>query len=293
MGIGRNRVLQAIVFFAVLWAFSGFSGDRVHAEDVLPEWGDLTHCTISGSDRVIVDYLCGDGISEEVVYLYLGYDPETGRLYPFWSDGSDFEPMDIDGMMILQTNTDGLLEVLFQNEEEVLATADRLCGSRGFNHFGVQIMFDDETYNAGEGKLVDTDGDGKADAVLLEVNGVALSRKKAGQVQRLLGSELRAAMSIPLEYFQDGSNNFWVIPCDMGGGDEYFVPVFANRDLLIQCGDERALITSEATVDGDGECIVPVPTLRGWGYAGLIFLILASGIWMMRRKGFGRGLTKN
>ncbi|MBW1819340.1 MAG: hypothetical protein JRJ60_19550, partial [Deltaproteobacteria bacterium] len=48
MGIGRHRVLQTIVFFAVLWAFSGFSGDRVHAEDVLPEWGDLTHCTISG-----------------------------------------------------------------------------------------------------------------------------------------------------------------------------------------------------------------------------------------------------
>ena len=297
----RHGVLLAICFFAVMWTFAGLDGYRAQAQPTGPQWGDLTHCTISGWDRIYVDGDCSEGISlgYEPNYRYdllLGYDPATKRLYPFIYDGGDGPyPMEFEGTMTLQTSTENLLEVRMQSSEsaeEAVVRAERLCGATGFNRLGVLFQYDEETYVAGEGSLVDTDGDRKVDAILFAINSSTLSSKRVGQLGRALRAPVQMVMSESLSYYSEGGMNFWHIPCGGDMGEEVFVPVDGAHNLTLQCGDQTAFIPSEAFLDGDGHCLMPVPALTGWGAAGLIFLIFATGIWAMRRTGFGRGLDK-
>jgi len=245
-----NPDSTALVKFAAVFMLSAVSGMAQAA---------FGNCTVSGQAGVIQGF---NGTPINGTTWTAEYDPDTNQAR-ITTDGY----IACSGPVTQYANTLALCGLTFEKRN----------GSPVFNfaHFS-------NRQGSGDGILVDTNGDGLADALELAL--------------RYPGAPA-ALMNIPLQYYPLGTTSptYWWLPRQLPYAPgltfdiqaDYFTPVNAQTlNLVIQCPGgltvATGLRTSAVNVGAS-----PVPTASFWGYAAMILLLMLAGIWMLRRRGFG------
>lgn len=265
-----------------------------------PCLNELVPCNISGMDSVMIRYPiivnddpCGlmpDPESTEGMDYMAGFDPDTGAIYVFMSGVPCF-PM----AKLLYSKEGGQLIVEMADAEPFRFTFSKPCGGRFYNQIDVDWIADPaEPMPVARTKMVDTDGDCVAD----RVEGLLY------YLDGFLGTPI--LIDTALQYYPSAANpKYWLIPCEIELAPGFplmsyryiYIPVNAASKLLsITCGGfVNEAVTAEATMLSGGDCFICglIPSVNHWGFGALALIILAAGIWTMRRSGFGRGLTKH
>jgi len=158
-------------------------------------------------------------------------------------------------------------------------TFSKLKGNPGFNH-GV---FNNH-WGTACGTLVDTNGDGQANEIVMQMGAYA---GRGG---------MPVITSFPLSTVQPGNTlqpdvTYWplrILPSwtPYSGPLNFFTPV-AGKSISLSCPGLSLAADPQTNARSPGPCVNDIPTATFWGYAALTLLMLFSGMRLLRKGGFG------
>lgn len=265
-----NKVRSGIVLGLSLMVLSVFATDAIAA---------FGYCSISGADGVILDLNDNgrpDGVGLGDALYRLEFDPDAP---PAPDPNIRISIHDALGSGILwlgrATMSSDMVSILFPDSAAL--TLGKTCGnpylnSGSWSQYSAMV----------NGALMDDTGDNKPDTIMLNGGNPEMPAM---------------VMDIPLMFHSNGGV-FWMLPKMLPYGPgplapevdihhNYFVPVDnANQRIYVQCGDQIMAEVRNMTCGFSA-----IPTTSFWGYAALVSLMFAAGIWGMRRAGAGNGLS--
>ena len=279
---------------------------------VSPAFSAVIPCTCSGSPYVIIDTnMNGEpDVPDPSVPGYDQGDPQAFGFDAYWTmeyDDATNQVM-VNGHGIFPNKYFGWTNDYFSYQKSSTAnsltlteedrsnppsnlviTASKVGGAQGFNK--VDFSWKTGMVQYASAAMIDSTGDGSYDSVLGESD--------MHMVPPILFDK-------PIQFYTHPTTgkNYWLIPeitlrTSRTFGPTYgprtccykvFVPVGTDA-LEVQCGNDiwgRVMLTGEAL----GPRSTPVPTLNEWGSILTILLLLVSGIWVMRKTGFGEKLPR-
>jgi hypothetical protein len=296
VGFVRKIVmLSFITFFLICTAEFSFSATPTG-----------TQCTCSGSKYIILD-TNNNGVPdpppEDPSEWPPGYDqgdPQASGYDAYWTMEQNGTEVYVKGHGIFPnpylwendyfsyvkstgTETITLTEKDISNPpNNLVMTTSKSGGAEAFNK--VDFFWKTGLQQYATATMVDSTGDGNYDSVV-------------GQSNMNLTPVL---FDNPIQFYTHPTTgkHYWHIPSvkvrlSRTGGDPYygdrtsfqaFVPVGSNS-LQIVCGSDT---WGEVTLNAGGG--PPIPTLNEWGAILITLLLLISGIWVMRKRGFGGNL---